>query len=256
MLWSSDYVPSLPQTPNDQTDGAVTSDILNGAKKYSYLFPLESEWEYNRSEKIHFDHPNPNSTKQIITKACEDYSSTCSNTVHQGELVCAKFATQFHCGYLSPITHPQKGVRIKDYVELWNLSDPLGSLEILVTYLKASQPLIASMAVTNRFLAIKNGFADVQEANPDPSAADQILGYHAVAIVGYVSRSEILEKLPDAPLNLTRTQGDQPNNGYFIVKNQWGQQWGDAGYVYLPADYLIKNLLAVQALAGIDTLGL
>ncbi len=258
MLWSSDYIPALPTVANSQTDGYVTSDILNYAKLYSYLFPLESDWEYNGSLQTKTEISRDDPSKQIISHVCDGYSGVCSNTIHQGELVCSLFDVQFRCGYATAVRSASRGVRVKDYVELWNLSDPKGSLQILSAYLSAGQPLIASLAVTNRFLAIKNGFADVQEANPDPNNADQIIGYHAVALVGYVSRADLLAKLPNAPVNPTKesTTGDHPLTGYFIVKNQWGTKWGDAGYVYLPGDYLATNLLAVQAIADFEHLGL
>ncbi len=256
MLWSPDYTPSAPSLPNAQADGFVTSDLLNEAKKNSYLFPLEFAWEYNRSEKIQIVASKTDPSKTLITHACDGYTDICSNTIHQGNFVCAQLTDQYQCGYLTPVTQAQKGAKIKDYVELWNLSDPTGSLNLMVTYLGAGQPLIASMAVTLRFLTIKNGFADAPETHPDPNHPDTILGYHAVSVVGYLSRAEILAKLPRAPLNTPKSSPDQPTSGYFIVKNQWGNQWGDSGYVYLPGDYLIKNLLAVQALAGVDLVGL
>ena len=257
MLWSSDYVPALPTVANSQTDGYVTSDLLNNAKLYSYLFPLESDWEYNGSLQTKTTISRDDPSKQIMSHVCDGYSGVCSNTIHQGELVCSLFDAQFRCGYATAVRSASRGVRVKDYVELWNLSDPKGSLQILSAYLSAAQPLIASMAVNNRFLAIKNGFADVPEANPDPNNPDQIIGYHAVALVGYVSRTDLLAKIPNAPVTPTKDSpnGDNPMTGYFIVKNQWGTKWGDAGYVYLPGEYLATNLLAVQAIADFENLG-
>jgi hypothetical protein len=50
---------------------------------------------------------------------------------------------------------------------------------------------------------------------PDPGAVP--LGGHAVALVGYRSVGVATE---------------------FIVRNSWGQDWGDDGYGYLPAEYV------------------
>jgi C1A family cysteine protease len=50
-----------------------------------------------------------------------------------------------------------------------------------------------------------------------PSENSQALGTHAVTIVGYVE--------------VTNTQG------YFIIRNSWGEDWGVKGYAYLPYEY-------------------
>lgn len=48
-----------------------------------------------------------------------------------------------------------------------------------------------------------------------PNQFDYSLGYHAVLILGY---------------NLNTRQ--------FLVKNSWGNNWGDNGYAYIPFDYV------------------
>ncbi len=255
MLWSEDYTPSAPSTPNSQPEGYITSELLNHAKKTSYTFPLESEWEYNASSQMMVTYTPAGNSTLLVSHACDHYPGVCSNTVHQGQFVCASFGGTYHCGYLTGVPHSQKGIQVKDYVELWNQSDPNGSLDLLNLYLNASQPIIASIAVTNRLLSVQNGFADVADHNPDPNNPDLILGYHAVAIVGYASRAAILEKLPNAPLNSPAGPVDQPISGYFIIKNQWGTQWGDSGYVYVPGDYLVRNMLAAQALTEVNRVG-
>lgn len=57
--------------------------------------------------------------------------------------------------------------------------------------------------------------ADAIVAMPDPSDDD---GSHAMLIAGYDDR----EKL-------------------FIVRNSWGEDWGDKGYCYMPYDYVLNT---------------
>ena len=50
---------------------------------------------------------------------------------------------------------------------------------------------------------------------PMPKSSDSIEGGHAVLMVGY----------------------DDSKN-WFIIRNSWGDEWGDKGYFYLPYEYL------------------
>lgn len=58
---------------------------------------------------------------------------------------------------------------------------------------------------------------DGRIAMPLPSAP--ILGGHAVLVVGFDGQ-------------------DVDPNGFFIVRNSWGEGWGDKGYGYLPYEYV------------------
>jgi len=53
---------------------------------------------------------------------------------------------------------------------------------------------------------------------PYPQAGEQLLGGHAVAVVGY---------------------DDNLNGGRLICRNSWGVSWGDHGYFYMP--YAVTN---------------
>jgi C1A family cysteine protease len=55
---------------------------------------------------------------------------------------------------------------------------------------------------------------------PMPKRGEQILGGHAVLVVGY------------------QNSADWPGGGYLIVKNSWSRNWGDKGYFYLPYKYV------------------
>ena len=52
-----------------------------------------------------------------------------------------------------------------------------------------------------------------------PTAKETILGGHAIVAVGY-------------------------NKNYVIFRNSWGAEWGDAGYGYLPWEYIMNPKLA------------
>ena len=53
---------------------------------------------------------------------------------------------------------------------------------------------------------------------PMPKASEQVLGGHAIAMVGYDDTRKV-----------------------FICRNSWGAEWGDQGYFYLPYDYLASS---------------
>ena len=50
-----------------------------------------------------------------------------------------------------------------------------------------------------------------------PKFNEQFLGNHAVLVAGYYDKSK--------------------TDGYLIVRNSWGQDWGDKGYFYMPYKY-------------------
>jgi len=56
-----------------------------------------------------------------------------------------------------------------------------------------------------------------------PSKDEKLYGGHAVCCVGY---------------------DDSIEGGRFIIRNSWGDKWGDKGYFYMPYDYLTTKGLA------------
>jgi C1A family cysteine protease len=56
---------------------------------------------------------------------------------------------------------------------------------------------------------------------PMPRPNEQVMGGHAVLAVGY-----------------------DDDDRLFIVRNSWGDQWGDAGYCYMPYAYLLDDNLS------------
>ena len=64
---------------------------------------------------------------------------------------------------------------------------------------------------------------------PMPAASENLLGGHAVLVVGYNATN-------------TTVNGAPPRT--FIVRNSWGPFWGAKGYFYMPFEYLLDGNLA------------
>ena len=56
---------------------------------------------------------------------------------------------------------------------------------------------------------------------PMPKSGEQVVGGHAVLAVGYNNDQRV-----------------------FIIRNSWGDGWGDKGYFYMPYAYLLDDNLA------------
>jgi C1A family cysteine protease len=61
---------------------------------------------------------------------------------------------------------------------------------------------------------------------PYPSTGETVIGGHAVLIVGYDDK-----KIATNPRDGVKRQG------CFLIRNSWGETWGDNGYGWLPYEY-------------------
>jgi C1A family cysteine protease len=67
---------------------------------------------------------------------------------------------------------------------------------------------------------------------PFPSARESLEGGHAIVAVGYDDKLTIKNPNPDGPTT----------KGAFLIRNSWGESWGDRGYGWLPYDYVTRGL--------------
>jgi C1A family cysteine protease len=62
---------------------------------------------------------------------------------------------------------------------------------------------------------------------------ERVLGGHAMLVVGYKDKSPSL-----------------PDQGYVIVRNSWGEQWGDKGYCYIPYKMMRDSEIVLDMWTG------
>lgn len=63
---------------------------------------------------------------------------------------------------------------------------------------------------------------------PYPHRRERSTGGHAVLAVGYFQKGK----------NDKENEKEPDDQGYLIIRNSWGEEWGDGGYGYLPYSYI------------------
>lgn len=81
--------------------------------------------------------------------------------------------------------------------------------------------------------SIRQAKQDQKGRIPVPGSFERVEGGHAVMAVGYDDDMEVENILSD---------NVKPSKGAFLIRNSWGEDWGDMGYGYLPYDYVIRGI--------------
>ncbi|MBZ5687968.1 MAG: cysteine protease [Acidobacteriia bacterium] len=102
---------------------------------------------------------------------------------------------------------------------------PPNILNSVKTYLAAGIPSMFGFYV---FPSYDKG--DVKGAFPYPAPGERAFAGHAVAAVGY-----------DDTLRITNKFSSKATTGALLIRNSWGTSWGDAGYGWLPYDYVTSQ---------------
>src|SRR4030066_1870446 len=110
--------------------------------------------------------------------------------------------------------------------------DPPGTakdvlLNRIKRYLSAGHPSIFGFTVYSSL-----GQADNSGKIPYPCKGEKIEGGHAIVAIGYDDKIKI------------KNSGScgKETTGALLIRNSWGTGWGDAGYGWLPYEYVLKGL--------------
>lgn len=215
--------------PSTFGDGLNTAGISEDLDSKNYKFAYEYRWDYNPSydriiDQAYFTYED----------SCDGYSGEhCSDTNHQGDLVCVQILIWNYCGYENSVAAVTP-YEVTNSFPIWNLLTPDFSIDLaeLYTYLKV--PLTAGLKVTESFDdASSDGYVTYLGAN------ESSRGGHAVQVLAAIPNSDLPSSIQGA------------GGGYLVIKNSWGACWKDAGYVYVPYSWAKKYFTSLNAISSL-----
>lgn len=93
--------------------------------------------------------------------------------------------------------------------------------------LAGGNPVALGIVCMNSIYDLNNNKYDVI---PMPVGSYPV-GCHEIVIVGY-----------DNTMTRRDRYDKQIHTGYYLIKNSWGEKWGDKGYAWMPKDYLTHSV--------------
>ena len=218
--------------PREAGDGGDAFSLAHTAWAQGFELAYEKEWEYNKSWSQRNVEAPINSGNWHLEQTCVGYGDLCSNTNYQGHFVCVNIPTLGYQCFKAPKNIVSRsgysfGSEPRDFWQADNTQS--ATVTLVLRSLFGGATVLGIDA--NYLQPDANGFV----ANLEPTVlkgVKQVGLNHYVTVTGYISNEALRQKLPNGPSGA--------GGGYFIVKNSWGDCWGDAGYAYVPWDWVKK----------------
>ncbi|GHF48041.1 hypothetical protein HNQ07_002699 [Deinococcus metalli] len=231
---------------NVASDGEDTIAAFQAFFDRKYSPVLETSWYYNAASQWP---AAPEGQKQTYTGVCKGYDATfakvfgkfqnwCSQTSHEYPVVCATFFGVYACGVLNVAgntnLYAAQTLNWKTRVDAWlrpptTASNAADNATRIMNYAMASWTEPVVISVDSRYLQPDaSGFVPDLPVNGDIDAPGS---NHAVLLVDYLTEAETKQYLP---------QSRWVSGGYLVIRNSWGDCWGDSGFAYVPMNWAKK----------------
>jgi len=270
-------------------DGYDAGYALGNALVKNYQFAYENQWDYNPSWD-HPTCPGcyefVNTCDNYPYPGLEP---GCSDSAPQAPEYCTVRIHDIECGYrpavlsgsspyslgpgtqVSPAEWVVSGKKsvVGGILNIWNPTGlipalcstcppqygvgphPDLSVDYMILALALNNTVMLGFEETDAFGGAPGGYVPVQGPCLTVTAfgvciwgGDQTTdaGGHNIHVVGFVSNEDLAAKIPTAPPG--------SGGGYFILKNSWGPCAGDAGYYYMPVDYVKARGQSIYVVSG------
>ena len=223
---------------SEYEEGYSAEYALQNFLDHGEKIPGEGAWSYNQSygRPSTAADPGVEGTKASFAGACNNYDDYCSETAHQSPRFCTTFDGNTFCGSKTfTVINQAGGVTSSSTTNVWDNAWESKNAQTRLNHfpfyavralLASGQALLGSFDVYSGFdHPVAGGFVTDLSENAGR-------GGHVVLLVGFISNLDMHTRLPNAP--------DGAGGGYFLVKNSWGCGAADAGYYYLPVNYVTK----------------
>jgi len=240
-------------TPYGSIDGLMADIALKGMADDAWLLYFENQWNYDSSNSRVMTCSSTDSQGNCLSatykNSCVNYSETCSDTIHQSGLFCVNLGPWLFCGFAVPEKNPNNqgyrtGSSFWGIGEFWDPTDLTFSINVMRFYLASGCPVVFGHPVTTAW--------DCAEISSTPCPVGRVDGFmqyvandtnrggHGICAIGFIDNADLATVLPNA----SPGQG----GGYIIVKNSWGNCWGDGGFLYVPYQAMIDYVPDAVAL--------